>query len=274
MHQTYRRVATPTRILVRLIYSTVQIALPWRKLPATDSRYLWSHVRTHSFREDPPGNDPGEIPPARRTRLRRRGYRSQGTVPRADHPHQAHSVAFRRHARGRTHPGRYPPGRQEAREGARARERMAPGLQHRRVRRADRPAPALPHPGRTPHGVASGINPTMAMLRVRAVITRRIPYGDTSWILHVFSREEGALSLMARGARRPKSPLAGALEPLGLSELEIMVKPGRDLQTLSPASALETRDGLRTALAAGAAAMVCAETVLRLVRAPGEHRGV
>jgi DNA repair protein RecO (recombination protein O) len=114
----------------------------------------------------------------------------------------------------------------------------------------------------------------LATLRVRAVILRRIPYGDTSWILHVFSREEGSLGLMARGARRPKSPLAGALEPLGLSELEIMAKPGRDLQTLSQASALDSRDGLRTDLAAGAAAMVCAETVLRLVREPGEHRGV
>jgi len=114
----------------------------------------------------------------------------------------------------------------------------------------------------------------MATLRVRAVILRRIPYGDTSWILHVFSREEGAMGLMARGARRPNSPLAGALEPLGLSELEILAKPGRDLQTLSQASALDSRDGLRSDLAASAAAMVCAETVLRLVREPGEHRGV
>jgi DNA repair protein RecO (recombination protein O) len=114
----------------------------------------------------------------------------------------------------------------------------------------------------------------MATLRVRAVILRRIPYGDTSWILHVFSREEGSMGLMARGARRPKSPLAGALEPLGLSELEVVSKPGRDLQTLSQASALDSRDGLRTDLAASAAAMVCAETVLRLVREPGEHRGV
>jgi DNA repair protein RecO (recombination protein O) len=114
----------------------------------------------------------------------------------------------------------------------------------------------------------------MATLRLRAVVLRRIPYGDSSWILHVFSREEGSVGLMARGARRPKSPLAGALEPLGLSELEVVAKPGRDLQTLSQAWALDSRDGLRADLAASATAMVCAETVLRLVREPGEHRGV
>jgi DNA repair protein RecO (recombination protein O) len=114
----------------------------------------------------------------------------------------------------------------------------------------------------------------VAHLRLKAVILRRIPYGDTSWILHVFTREEGTMGLLARGARRPGSPLAGALEPLGLSELEVSTKPGRDLQTLSQAQPLELRPGLRKDLAASAAGLVCAETVLRMVREPGEHAGV
>jgi DNA repair protein RecO (recombination protein O) len=114
----------------------------------------------------------------------------------------------------------------------------------------------------------------MAQLRLRAIVLRRIPYSETSWILHVFTREEGAMSLLARGARRPASPLAGTLEPLGLSELEVAAKPGRDLQTLSQAVALDPRSGLRKNLAASAAGLVCAETVLRLAREPGEHLGV
>ena len=114
----------------------------------------------------------------------------------------------------------------------------------------------------------------MSQIRLKAVVLRRIPYGDTSWILHVFSREEGAVGLMARGARRANSPMAGALEPLGLSELEVATKPGRDLQTLSQAFVLEARAGLRKDLAASAAGMVCAEAVLRMVREPGEHAGV
>ncbi len=112
------------------------------------------------------------------------------------------------------------------------------------------------------------------MVNARAVILRRIPFGDTSWILHAFSAEEGAISLMARGARRTGSPLAGAVEPLGLSEMVISMKPGRDLQTLSQATALEQRDGLRRDLVATAGAMVCAEIVLRLAREPGAHPGV
>jgi DNA repair protein RecO (recombination protein O) len=114
----------------------------------------------------------------------------------------------------------------------------------------------------------------MAQLRLRAIVLRRIPYSETSWILHVFTREEGSMSLLARGARRSTSPLAGTLEPLGLSELEVAAKPGRDLQTLSQAISLDPRTGLRKDLAASAAGLVCAETVLRLAREPGEHRGV
>lgn len=114
----------------------------------------------------------------------------------------------------------------------------------------------------------------MAQLRLRAIVLRRIPYSETSWILHVFTREEGAMSLLARGARRPSSPLAGTLEPLGLSELEVAAKPGRDLQTLSQAVAMDPRSRLRRDLAASAVGLVCAETVLRLAREPGEHRGI
>lgn len=111
----------------------------------------------------------------------------------------------------------------------------------------------------------------MGTLQTRAVILRRIPFGDTSWILHTFSADQGALSLMARGARRPGSPLAGALEPLSLAEVVVSVKPGRDLQTLTQAIPLEQREGLRRDLAATAGAMVCAEVVLRLAREPGIH---
>ena len=39
------------------------------------------------------------------------------------------------------------------------------------------------------------------------------PYSESSWIVEVFSREYGRLSLMAKGARRIKSKLKGVLIP-------------------------------------------------------------
>lgn len=65
----------------------------------------------------------------------------------------------------------------------------------------------------------------MAELQDRALLLRRIPYGDTSLIVHLMTEEHGVLSLMAKGARRLKSPFRAALEPL--YELTVRWRPGR-----------------------------------------------
>lgn len=103
---------------------------------------------------------------------------------------------------------------------------------------------------------------------------RRIAFGDTSWILHVHTAEEGNLSLLARGARRPQSPFAGSLDPLSLSEVVVSHKAGRDLQTLTQAACLQPRTRLRRDLPAMAAGLVCAEVVLRLSGEGGGHPGL
>jgi len=65
----------------------------------------------------------------------------------------------------------------------------------------------------------------MAELRDDALLLRRIPYSDTSLICHFLTREHGRISLMARGARRAKSPFRAALAPL--YRLQISWRPGR-----------------------------------------------
>ncbi|MDQ6960302.1 MAG: DNA repair protein RecO [Mariprofundaceae bacterium] len=65
----------------------------------------------------------------------------------------------------------------------------------------------------------------MAEIRDTALLLRRIPYGDTSLIIHILAREHGRVSLMARGARRAKSPFRAALAPL--SKLIAVWRPGR-----------------------------------------------
>ena len=46
-----------------------------------------------------------------------------------------------------------------------------------------------------------------------AYILLNRPYSETSWIVEIFSRDYGRLSLMAKGARRLKSKLKGSLLP-------------------------------------------------------------
>ncbi len=65
----------------------------------------------------------------------------------------------------------------------------------------------------------------MAELQDEALLLRRIPYSDTSLICHFLTREHGRVSLMARGARRAKSPFRAALSPL--YRLSISWRPGR-----------------------------------------------
>lgn len=65
----------------------------------------------------------------------------------------------------------------------------------------------------------------MAEIRDNALLLRRIPYGDTSLIVHVLAGEHGRMPLMARGARRARSPFRAALVPL--CELMIAWRPGR-----------------------------------------------
>jgi DNA repair protein RecO (recombination protein O) len=50
-------------------------------------------------------------------------------------------------------------------------------------------------------------------LLARAYVLHALPYRDTSHILEVFTREQGRVSVFARGVRGPKARLASLLQP-------------------------------------------------------------
>ena len=53
----------------------------------------------------------------------------------------------------------------------------------------------------------------MRVFSQAAYILLNRPYSETSWVVEVFSRDFGRVALMAKGARRLKSKLKGALQP-------------------------------------------------------------
>jgi len=59
-------------------------------------------------------------------------------------------------------------------------------------------------------------------LRVSAIILRRTNYGEADRILTVLTREHGILSVIARGARREKSRLAGGIELFAICDLALV----------------------------------------------------
>jgi len=53
----------------------------------------------------------------------------------------------------------------------------------------------------------------MRVHQQQAYVLLNRPYSETSWLVEVFSRDYGRLTLMAKGARRIKSKLKGSLLP-------------------------------------------------------------
>lgn len=78
------------------------------------------------------------------------------------------------------------------------------------------------------------------IIRTDAVVLRSMDYGETSRIVHLFTREHGRVGVMARGARSPRSRFGSTLEPMSWIQAVIHYKPGRDLQTLSECSHMES----------------------------------
>lgn len=59
----------------------------------------------------------------------------------------------------------------------------------------------------------------MAIITTPALVLRTIDYSETSLIVWLYTQQQGRVHVIAKGARRARSPFEGALEPLVLGEL-------------------------------------------------------
>src|SRR5947209_15956155 len=59
----------------------------------------------------------------------------------------------------------------------------------------------------------------MAIQKTDALVLRAIDYSETSQVAWFFTREHGRVHVIAKGARRPRSPFEGSLEPLVRGEI-------------------------------------------------------
>ena len=84
-------------------------------------------------------------------------------------------------------------------------------------------------------------------MEITGIILRYSDYGDSSRIYTVFTREEGKISLIARGVKSMKSRLNGALQPFTLAQLSTTRGKGK-LQTITNATVLNPYYDLRLEL--------------------------
>jgi DNA repair protein RecO (recombination protein O) len=103
----------------------------------------------------------------------------------------------------------------------------------------------------------------VALVSVRALVLQSMAYSETSKILRLYTPELGIRSVIAKGAKRPKSRFGGVLEPFTEGNATFFLREGRDLHTLSGFDLLRSRQAVGRSLVGFAGASVLAEIVLR-----------
>lgn len=84
--------------------------------------------------------------------------------------------------------------------------------------------------------------------RVEAIVLKHFDFGEADRLLTLYSREQGKLRALAKGARKPGSRKGGHLEPF--SRVSLLLTEGRDLHIVSQAEAITTNSALSENLVA------------------------
>jgi DNA repair protein RecO (recombination protein O) len=108
----------------------------------------------------------------------------------------------------------------------------------------------------------------MPLVTTPAVILHVMPYGDTSKIVRLLTRDLGLQSAIARGARRARSPTGPRLDLFAFGAATLRLRESRDLHPLAGFEITDAHGGLAHGLARFAAASAVAELALKC--APAE----
>ncbi len=77
------------------------------------------------------------------------------------------------------------------------------------------------------------------IINTSAVVLKRFPYGETSIIARCYTKDHGKVSLIVKGARRKKSPMAAYFQPMNYLDIVYYYRQTRSLQSVSKASFVE-----------------------------------
>ncbi|MBI5836258.1 MAG: DNA repair protein RecO [Candidatus Eisenbacteria bacterium] len=82
------------------------------------------------------------------------------------------------------------------------------------------------------------------ILSTEAIVLRTYPFGDTSRIAVLLTRDRGKMRVMAKGVRGPRSRMGSQLELFSVVQAVYYDKAGRELQLLKSADPLRVHPGL------------------------------
>ncbi|MEC9234406.1 MAG: DNA repair protein RecO, partial [Planctomycetota bacterium] len=73
----------------------------------------------------------------------------------------------------------------------------------------------------------------MATIKDQALCIRQWDFSETSQTVSLLGRETGLFRAIAKGSRRPKSSFSGGIDLLTRGDVVAIIKPGRELATLT-----------------------------------------
>lgn len=106
----------------------------------------------------------------------------------------------------------------------------------------------------------------MRLLESDSLVLHSFDYRETSRIVRLATRDAGVISVIARGAKRPKSRFGSAIDLFTSGVAHVNMNPSRDLHTLTGFDATRTRSELAGSLARFTAASAIAEMCLRFAQ--------
>lgn len=101
------------------------------------------------------------------------------------------------------------------------------------------------------------------MIQTEAIVLHGFDYRETSRIVRLATREAGVVSVIARGAKRPKSRFGQGLDLFTSGIAHVTIQPGRDLHTLTGFDATRARPELAASLERFAASAALGELCMR-----------
>lgn len=84
------------------------------------------------------------------------------------------------------------------------------------------------------------------IIKTHGFVLNTVPFKESSMFVSLLTKQNGKVKLIAKGVRRPKSRLCGALERFSLDEIIYYRRESKDVYTLSDAVVIQGYDPIRT----------------------------
>ena len=119
--------------------------------------------------------------------------------------------------------------------------------------------------------MAGIVIPEMPTISDQAICIRQWDFSETSQTVSLFGRETGIFRGLAKGSRRPRSNFSGGIDLLTQGNVVAIMKPGRELATLTEWGLSLVWWGIRRDVVANRIAYYISDCITRMLHQHDPH---